>query len=328
MEPRQSLGALAAVRWLAVALLVQQQPCEALAPQAFEARTGLRVLAHSAAVVVVDKPSGLRSTPAFLGGAPGSTRKARWVSAAASLETLPAVLREHARMLPRTRDKFCAFAVDRGGLGDVAAMRAWRALAYENALREAKEGVVETDSVLRRARRDGKVRGARSVHRLDASTSGILCLALDAESARFLSRQWSERTVGKTYEALVRGAVLDECGVIDVPLARTDADREGLTMMRPSASGKPCVTSYRVLERRADGTTRVELVPRTGRMHQLRAHMAQLGHPIVGDDIYGTGEAGRLCLHASKLSFVEPSGAPWHVESQVEWPYSSRGGCR
>ena len=182
------------------------------------------------------------------------------------------------------------------------------------AAKDEADGVVELDSALRRAR---LVHGdARPVHRLDASTSGALALALDGHAASVLARQWRDRAVRKTYEAVVRGRVADDFGEIDVALERRDAARAGLSRMVPCADGKPCRTTFAVVDRGADTTT-LELEPHTGRLHQLRAHCAAIGHPILGDDIYGDdAEGSRLHLHAKALRFAEPSsGDTWTVES-------------
>jgi len=93
--------------------------------------------------------------------------------------------------------------------------------------------------------------------------------------------------------------------------------------MVPSSEGQLCLTTYTVLDRRA-GTSRVALVPHTGRTHQLRAHLSAIGHPIVGDNIYGGDSSpagsGSLCLHAKALRFTEPdSGVPWLVQSERDW---------
>ena len=325
--------------WLAIGSSSLTPPTPQLARVA-----GLRVLAQSPAVLVVDKPSGLRSTPAFVGGTAGSTRKKRWCAAASTLLELPPRLRSHAAILPRTRDKFVRFAVSRAGLGESEAAVAWRALVRANEEQDARDGVTEVDSVLRRVRAaSGGFAQARLVHRLDASTSGVLALALDAPSAAALSRQWRDRSVSKRYEAVVAGALPDGSGEVCLALSRCAvADRLGLTRMVPARDGLPCRTTYTVTRRHANGaggwtggsgsgrddddrgsagfTTTVELTPHTGRLHQLRAHMAAIGHPILGDDIYSGPAATRLCLHAKSLAFVEPaSGQTWRVDSHCDW---------
>lgn len=148
-----------------------------------------------------------------------------------------------------------------------------------------------------------------TVHRLDAATSGVVVFARSAGAARALSQAFRDQLVEKRYVALVAGRVAEEEGRIDAPI---EASRGRSTV---STSGKPASTSWKV-RARAEGTTLVELVPRTGRMHQLRVHMADAGHPIVGDRLFGGGTAARLMLHAESLRFPHPrSGEPVAVHA-------------
>lgn len=148
--------------------------------------------------------------------------------------------------------------------------------------------------------------GALIVHRLDMSTSGLMLLARDAESHRLLSRQFETRAVEKRYEAMVEGCLAQDRGEIDLPLI-TDWPRRPLQKV-DFEIGKPSLTHYAVLERdAASQRTRVALMPHTGRSHQLRVHMASLGHPILGDELYGHAvSAPRLLLHATTLQFTHP----------------------
>ncbi|MBI1368299.1 MAG: RluA family pseudouridine synthase [Planctomycetes bacterium] len=149
---------------------------------------------------------------------------------------------------------------------------------------------------------------ARIVHRLDRDTSGLIVLALDADTHRFLSRQFHDRLVGKLYAALVAGAVEGEAGRIDLPL-RKDFDHPPRHCV-DRVAGKPAVTDWHVLERFAD-RTRLQLEPRTGRSHQLRVHLMSIGHPILGDPLYARPAvqalSPRLALHASMLAFRHPA---------------------
>lgn len=146
------------------------------------------------------------------------------------------------------------------------------------------------------------------VHRLDRATSGLMAIAKHQRALSILSRHFHERRVEKRYLALVEGSIaVDECA-IDAPIGR-DAER------RPQwgvmAEGKPAETRLRVLERR-DGATLVALEPITGRTNQLRIHCAHVGHPVIGDEWYGSGRAlARLCLHAAHLAFHHPAGGRW-----------------
>ncbi|MCP3903720.1 MAG: RluA family pseudouridine synthase [Planctomycetes bacterium] len=152
--------------------------------------------------------------------------------------------------------------------------------------------------------------GARIVHRLDRDTSGVIVMARDAEAHRALSVQFQDRIVSKRYVAVAWGVVADDEGVIDLPI-RKDLDRPPRQMV-DFDRGRPSLTRWRVLERGAD-RTRLELRPQTGRSHQLRLHLRELGHPILGDDLYAPPEAlalaDRLMLHAWTLTVVHPSTA-------------------
>ena len=147
----------------------------------------------------------------------------------------------------------------------------------------------------------------RVVHRLDLDTSGLLVLANSTLAVSDLNRQFRERRIGKTYEALVFGCMERDCGEVDVPI-RHDPDNRPRQLV-DYESGKPSLTRYEVLDRTNEGT-RVRLLPLTGRSHQLRVHMRYLGHPILGCDLYAHEEAfnaaDRLCLHANALALDHP----------------------
>lgn len=148
---------------------------------------------------------------------------------------------------------------------------------------------------------------ARIVHRLDCDTSGLMVLARNADTHRELSRQFHDREVDKEYLALVWGDLAGEEGKVDLPL-RYDPPNKPRHIV-DHVLGKSSLTFWRVLSRESQWT-RVSLTPYTGRSHQLRVHMLSLGHPIVGDPLYATGEARvamtRLCLHAAFLAFTHP----------------------
>ncbi|MDO8990210.1 MAG: RluA family pseudouridine synthase [Sideroxyarcus sp.] len=153
------------------------------------------------------------------------------------------------------------------------------------------------------------------VHRLDMSTSGLMVFARGAEMQRCLSRMFHEREVGKRYVAVVAGRLEPEIGEVDLPIA-ADWPNRPLRMI-DAEIGKPSLTRYRSLGFSAD-TSRVELEPVTGRTHQLRVHMAAIGHPILGDALYGDADsAPRLLLHAARLEFSHPlTGKPMHFASE------------
>lgn len=146
------------------------------------------------------------------------------------------------------------------------------------------------------------------VHRLDRDTSGIMVFALSRAAQRHLGLQFERRQMRKTYVARVWGEITDKTGTVDLPLC-VDWPNRPLQHVN-FESGKPAVTDWRVV-RRGDGETRVRLHPHTGRSHQLRVHMKEIGHPILGDPFYATGKARqypRLMLHAESLRFRHPDG--------------------
>ena len=161
-------------------------------------------------------------------------------------------------------------------------------------------GGQQADSLITRLNRDDPA--LRLVHRLDRDTSGVLLLARGLEALRSCSSLFAHRRVNKLYLADVHGHI-DRGGAINSPLARVQRQppRYGF-----HPAGRPAITLWRIL-RPLDGITRVWLRPLTGRSHQLRAHLAGIGHPIIGDPIYGdAGTPGRLRLHAHALSFRHP----------------------
>ena len=153
---------------------------------------------------------------------------------------------------------------------------------------------------------------ASIVHRLDLDTSGIMVIPLNKPTHAHISRQFQERKVQKSYHAVVFGVVQQDKGEVDLPIAR-DWDNRPLQVISHER-GKHALTHYRVLERHTD-RTRLLLQPVTGRSHQLRIHMRELGHPILGCDMYAhetaLGMAERLMLHATTLAFEHPASGEW-----------------
>lgn len=141
-------------------------------------------------------------------------------------------------------------------------------------------------------------------HRLDRDTSGVMILAKSEEVQKFLKRQFQDRKVHKTYYAVVPGVLKYSEARLDLPLIR---DLKRPTTFRVDANGKAAETYYSVVESNGDYSL-VELKPTTGRTHQLRVHMKYLGHPILGDKVYGGPEAERLFLHAKELEITLPGG--------------------
>ena len=142
------------------------------------------------------------------------------------------------------------------------------------------------------------------VHRLDMATSGLLIFARGADMQKRLSEMFRERLVEKRYIAIVSGVLKPESGAVDLPIGADWASRPLRKI--DTEQGKPSLTRYRVLACNSD-STRVELEPVTGRTHQLRVHMAAIGHPISGDALYGNAaSAPRLLLHAQSLVLMHP----------------------
>lgn len=144
------------------------------------------------------------------------------------------------------------------------------------------------------------------VHRLDCATSGIMVFAKNKKAESNIKTQFQDRLSKKVYIAEVMGHLNSDEGEIDLAIA-PDADNP--PMQITSSSGKSAYTRFKVLERR-ENSTLVELIPSTGRTHQLRVHMLALGHPILGDDFYGDEKAvkasSRLRLHAQRLGISHP----------------------
>ncbi len=142
------------------------------------------------------------------------------------------------------------------------------------------------------------------VHRLDKDTSGLIVIAKNDNAHAGLSAQFEERTVSKEYLAVVAGCPEPERAVIDAPIGRHPRDRKRMAVV---STGRPSVTEYRVA-RRLRGYSLLDVHPRTGRTHQIRVHMASIGHPVAADVIYGRAAPGldRHFLHARRLAFDHP----------------------
>ncbi|WP_068074980.1 RluA family pseudouridine synthase [Novosphingobium lentum] len=155
----------------------------------------------------------------------------------------------------------------------------------------------------------------RLVHRLDKDTSGVLLIARTPGSAAFFAKRFSGRTARKVYWALVVGVPSINDGLIELPLAKQPGTGGEKMMVDESEHGQSARTRYRVVDRAGNSAAWVELQPMTGRTHQLRVHMAAIGHPIVGDGKYGGAEAfltgtisRKMHLHARRLRIDHPEG--------------------
>lgn len=164
----------------------------------------------------------------------------------------------------------------------------------------------------------------RLVHRLDKDTSGVLLVAATPGSAAFFSKRFSGRSAKKIYWALVTGVPEVADGLIELPLAKQPGTGGEKMMVDESGEGQPARTRYRIVDRAGNRATWVELQPLTGRTHQLRVHMAAIGHPIVGDGKYGgqaaflTGSVSRkMHLHARRLIIDHPDGTPLDVTAPL-----------
>ncbi len=144
------------------------------------------------------------------------------------------------------------------------------------------------------------------VHRIDKDTSGVLVIAKNDISHNHLAKQFKDHTINRVYIALVRGIINENDGTIDMPIARSKKDRKKMAV---DINGKRAVTHFKVLKRYRKYTL-IELKLETGRTHQIRVHMAQIGYPLIGDEIYSNGKnefniKGQM-LHAQTLGLIHP----------------------
>ena len=156
------------------------------------------------------------------------------------------------------------------------------------------------------------------VHRIDKDTSGLLIAAKNDFAHQALSAQLADRSLSRVYEAVVRGNLREDAGTVSKPIGRHPTDRKRMAVL---PGGRPAVTHWEVLARYR-GYTHIRCRLETGRTHQIRVHLASLGHPLLGDAVYGApapdkGLTGQ-CLHARELKFIHPrSGEPVRLETQL-----------
>jgi 23S rRNA pseudouridine1911/1915/1917 synthase len=156
------------------------------------------------------------------------------------------------------------------------------------------------------------------VHRLDKGTTGVILIAKDSKTQEMLSGFFKERVVQKTYRAIVEGVVRNNEGAISESIGRHPVQRKKMAVVREGGRGSE--TAYKTLQR-LNGFTYIEAYPRTGRTHQIRVHLAHIGHPVVGDEAYGRSakhSADRPLLHAYSVFFPHPvKGFPLQINAPV-----------
>ena len=160
------------------------------------------------------------------------------------------------------------------------------------------------------------------VHRIDRDTSGLLIAAKNDFAHQALAEQLQDHSLYREYEAVCVGTLREDAGTVDAPIGRHPVERKKMAVDRKN--GRPAVTHWQVLER-YPGHTHIRCRLETGRTHQIRVHMASIGHPLLGDTVYGAkkpwpGLAGQ-CLHARRLKFIHPStGQPVELECPLpDW---------
>jgi len=168
----------------------------------------------------------------------------------------------------------------------------------------------------------GNLPRAGLIHRIDKNTSGLLVVARTLKAHHHLVKVLQDREVKRYYIALVHGHLISG-GTVDAPMGRHPKNRQKMAVLGKSQHAKPAVTHYRIRER-FEKFTLLDVELKTGRTHQIRVHMQQIGYPVVGDPLYGGGrvqpmEFERQALHATRLGFHHPETKEW-VEWEVEMP--------
>ena len=156
------------------------------------------------------------------------------------------------------------------------------------------------------------------VHRIDMDTSGLLIVAKNDAAHQALSAQLADRSLSRVYEAVAVGNFREDSGTVDAPIGRHPVDRKRMAVTR---GGRAAVTHWEVLTRYA-GFTHIRCILETGRTHQIRVHMAHIGHPLLGDVVYGRKKPEKglegQCLHARELKFIHPrTGQAVHLKSEL-----------
>ena len=149
------------------------------------------------------------------------------------------------------------------------------------------------------------------VHRIDKDTTGSVIICKNDSSHQFIANQLKEHSINRVYHAICYGIIKDDEGDIDAPIGRSTIDRKKMAVV--SSGGKNAFTHYKVLKRfEQDNFTYIECKLKTGRTHQIRVHMAHIGHPLLGDEVYAQGRKSKFntngqCLHAKTLGFIHPA---------------------
>ena len=159
------------------------------------------------------------------------------------------------------------------------------------------------------------------VHRIDMNTTGLLVVCKNDQAHKSLAEQLKVHSITRRYVAIVIGNIKEDDGTIDAPLGRSKKDRKKQAI--DELNGRPAVTHYHVLERFGGAYTLVQCTLETGRTHQIRVHMASIGHPLLGDDVYGPKKCPfdleGQCLHAQVLGFIHPRTGEY-VEFSSAYP--------
>jgi 23S rRNA pseudouridine1911/1915/1917 synthase len=175
--------------------------------------------------------------------------------------------------------------------------------------------ILESESALSSI--NGEIRPG-IVHRIDKNTSGLLVVAKTDEAHAGLSAQLAEHKMNRVYVALVSGGFKDESGTVDAPIGRDPKDRKKQKVIN-SPLARRAVTHYKILERLGQASL-IECRLETGRTHQIRVHMAHIGHPVLGDNVYGFSKGNGQYLHAKTIGFLHPGTADEYMEFTIDPP--------